>query len=291
VLSYSRACYLQEVLASVTSQAYPRLEVIVVNNRGPGSEQAARITRQFPSVRLIQNPDNLGFTGGMNVGIEASSGSYVYLTEDDVVLRPGCIAALVSYMEEHPAAGLAAPVMYNRASGTIRSAGGRFELASVFRMTIIGEGEPGTHRFPGAFDVMYIPGASIFARLGTLQGMHGFRPDYFMYQEDLELCIRVLKSGKRIVTVPEAGVDHFEPPSHPSTDFIEFLRLRNFFATYLLHAPMSVLPAFLVRYGPMAVARALASDPRLARLTIKAWSSVLARAPRLLWERDGRVLS
>ena len=286
ILSYARPALLARALASVTAQAYPNLEILLVDNKSAASGEIARVAGDFPAVRLIQNSDNLGFAGGMNVGIAAASGEYVYLTEDDVSLRPGCLRTMVEYLERHPDAGLVAPVMHDQSSGAIRLAGGRFALDPVFTLQIITDPGHGTR----PFDVMYIPGASILARTSLLKSLKGFRNDFFLYQEDLELCLRVLKSGRRIVTVPEAGVDHADPPPGPASEMVEYFRIRNLFATYLLHAPARVLPAFVIRYGVIDLSRTVFQNPRRARLIAKAWLSVAASAPRLLRDRDSRTI-
>jgi GT2 family glycosyltransferase len=286
ILSYSRPEFLRRAIESVAEQSYPSLDILVVDNMSRKSDAIAGIVSTFPRVRLIRNDRNLGFAGGMNVGIAAAAGEYVYLTEDDVSLRPGCLSSMMSYIETHPEAGLVAPVMYNQSSGSVRSAGGTFALDSVFKLKIITERAPG--QGPQPFDVMYVPGASMLARTSLLRRLRGFRAEYFLYQEDLELCIRVLKSGRRIVMVPTAGVDHVEPPGGPASDTLEYFRMRNLFATYLLHAPARVLPAFLIRYGPIDWSRTAVRNPRRAWLMAKAWLSIATSAPRLWRDRDGR---
>ncbi len=74
ILSYARPALLARALASVTAQAYPNLEILLVDNKSAASGEIARVAGNFPAVRLIQNSDNLGFAGGMNVGIAAASG-------------------------------------------------------------------------------------------------------------------------------------------------------------------------------------------------------------------------
>jgi GT2 family glycosyltransferase len=124
-----------------------------------------------------------------------------------------------------------------------------------------------------------------------LKSLNGFREDFFLYQEDLELCIRVIKSGLRIVTVPAAGVDHVDPPAGPASDTVEYFRIRNLFATYLLHAPAGVLPAFLVRYGAIDLPRNAVRNPHRAWLMVKAWLSIVASTPQLMRDRDNRPLA
>ena len=288
ILSYSRPEPLRRAIESVAEQSYPSLDILVVDNKSRKSEEIARVVSQFPRVRFIGNDRNLGFAGGMNAGIDAAAGEYAYLTEDDVSLRPGCLSSMMDYAQRHPDAGLVAPVMYDKSSGAVRSAGGRFALDSVFNLKIITERAAG--QGPQPFDVMYVPGASILARTSLLRSLRGFREDFFLYQEDLELCIRVLKSGQRIVTVPGAGVEHVDPPPGPASDDIEYFRIRNLFATYLLHAPAGVLPAFVARYGAIDLSRTALRNPQRAWLIAKAWMWVAGRAPQLLRDRDNRPL-
>jgi GT2 family glycosyltransferase len=288
ILSYSRPEPLRRAIESVAEQSYPSLDILVVDNRSRKSEEIGRMVSRFPRVRFIANDRNLGFAGGMNTGIEAAAGEYAYLTEDDVALRPGCLSAMMDYAQRHPDAGLVAPVMYDQSSGAVRSAGGRFALDPVFNLKIITERVAG--QGPQPFDVMYVPGASILARTSLLRSLGGFREDFFLYQEDLELCIRVLKSGHRIVTVPGAAVEHVDPPPGPASDEIEYFRIRNLFATYVLHAPADILPAFAVRYGLIDLARTAVQNPRRALLMAKAWMWVARRSPHLIRDRDGRPL-
>ena len=98
VLSFERPELLRKALHSIAVQSEPQCEVIVVDNASPRSEIVRGVVSEFPGVRLIANASNLGFTGGMNCGIAAAAGSYIYLTEDDIELDRNCIAALVAYL-------------------------------------------------------------------------------------------------------------------------------------------------------------------------------------------------
>src|SRR5882724_7591812 len=114
LLSYNRPNLLDQVLASIRDQSYENIEVTVVDNPSDASSEVARVVSDYANVRLIQNPQNLGYAGGMNRGIANASGDFVYLTEDDIVLAPDCIQRLVDYFEANPSSDLAAPVIYNK---------------------------------------------------------------------------------------------------------------------------------------------------------------------------------
>jgi GT2 family glycosyltransferase len=286
LLSYDRPAFLQEALASLLNQSYKNLEITVVDNPSPSSAEVARVVKQYPNVKLIQNAINLGYAGGMNTGLEQATGQYVFLTEDDIVLASDCLQRLVEYMDGHSSVELVAPLMYNKTERTIRCAGGEFALDGVYRKVTYGAGERDTGQFSEPFEVGFIDGAAMFARKRFWQRFKGFRAEYFMYAEAVELCARVSKAGKKMAVVPQAKVYHFEPPETIAPPEIEFHKLKNFFSLYLLHAPARHLPEFVCRYAVINTVRALfGKSNNHPRTFLKALWWVARKTPSLLKER------
>lgn len=284
VLSYNRPHLLEQALRSIEAQTCKPCDVLVIDNASSSSSRIRDLVTAFEGVRLIANPTNRGFTGGMNQGLAAAEGEYVYLTEDDIELDSECVATLVEYLEGHPGTALAGPVMWNRRSPTIRCAGGSFTFGSVYQMRVGGEGQeelPDT----APFDTMYLPGAMIAARTHELRELGGFRPDFFMYGEDVELCARVLERGRRIAIVPAARVYHHEPPDQTEPAALSFHKQKNLAALYMLHAPLRVLPGFFARYILVDGCRRLFRDWATLPTWAAAWSFALVRAPKFFTER------
>jgi GT2 family glycosyltransferase len=286
-LSYNRPHLLADALAALAAQTYPNLDVTVIDNRSPRSGEVAEVVARFPNVRLVPNPENAGFAGGMNLGIRHAAGEFVCLTEDDLTLDPDFVAALVRHFAAHPDTGLAAGLLINRGSRTILCAGGEYDLCPVFRFRLRDEGEPDAKPFRGPFEVPFISGSLVFARRDFLAGeLNGFRDDFFLYYEDLDLSHRARRVGRRIVVVPGAKAYHAEPPTRPPSDLADYHKYKNLYSLYFLHAPAAVLPAFVLRYGPWALLRALLTGRlRDFYLAGKAWGYVLPRVPSLWRER------
>jgi GT2 family glycosyltransferase len=281
VLSYNRPDYLRESLIALALQTRPADRAIVVDNRSPASDKVAEVVAGFRGVELIRNAGNLGFTGGMNVGIAAATGKYVLLIEDDITADAECLGRLVACMESDPRIGLCGAVMFNRGDGTVRCAGGELSLGARYGKRIFGAAEcDGLPR-----RVSYLPGALLLARRDDLRRWGGFRDDFFMYHEDDELGLRVLKEGRTIVVAPGAKVSHFDPAPGPSPAWLDYIKLRNFYRLYLLHAPAAVLPGFLARYTAWQFLReALRLRPRCL-LVLAVALDTLARSPWLLRDR------
>jgi GT2 family glycosyltransferase len=287
VLSFNRPALLERALQSIVTQTYPGFDVIVVDNHSESSDRIRSLVSGFTGVQLIANEHNAGFTGGMNGGLTAATGDYVYLTEDDIELAPDCLEQLIGHLERHPDVALAGPVMWNRHTPTIRCAGGDFALTPVFQMRIVGADMPS---LPATepFSTMFLPGAAIAARTSMLRKLGGFRLDFFMYREDVELCSRVLERGSTIAVVPAARVYHHEPQAAPDSALLAFHKHKNLAALYLLHAPLIVLPMYLIRYAAIDGLRRLISDRSLFLAWFRAWVWVAASAPRLFTERATR---
>lgn len=285
VLSHNRPGYLSRVLDSVVGQTYPALEVIVVDNRSAASGEIAELVRGYPSVRLVPNVGNPGYTGGMNRGLKEAAGEYVYLTVDDVLLERDCVEHLVGHALTHPSKGLLAGIIMNEDRRTICCAGGEFSLAPVYQRRSIGEGEQDTGQFARPFEVSCVDGAMIFSRLDFMRALGGFREEFFIYSDSIELSARVLKAGGTITVVPQARVYVSDLPHEFTQEGVSFHKMKNLYTMYLLHARWRVLPEFFLRYGLIVPLRAIYSNRELIWPQIKAWGWFLSKAPSLLQER------
>ncbi len=224
VLSHGRPGYLPRVIDSIMAQSYPRIETIVVDNKSSSSEEIAQLVRQYDGVKLIQSESNLGFTGGMNCGIQAASGEYVHCTLDDVLLDQECIAQLSHYMQQEPSSGLLSGILYYE-DGTICCAGGEVCLNPIYQLKVYGEGETDRGQFSEPFQVKYVPGGMIFSRLDFIKQLDGFREDFFLYSEDADLCARVGKLGRAITVVPQAKVCVLDAPHAFKSEGIAYHKL------------------------------------------------------------------
>src|ERR1035441_574393 len=97
---------LQECVAALEKQTQHDFEVIVVDNSGSGAVRRNGAAR--PSVRVIEEPRNVGFGGAINDACRQSRSRYLATLNDDAAPHPGWLSALVSAMEARPDAGMCA---------------------------------------------------------------------------------------------------------------------------------------------------------------------------------------
>jgi|GEM_PF-854239 len=114
VLSHGRPDLTLAAVESLAGErpAYPRLDIIVVDNASAPADLAALKAglERFPAVRLIASERNLGFAGGNNLGIAAARGEYVLLLNSDTFVPEGAIAAMQRHLARNPRIGVVGPL-------------------------------------------------------------------------------------------------------------------------------------------------------------------------------------
>lgn len=200
-------CALLDTLRDVT---YPNLEVIVVDN-GSRPEDAALLRERHPWIRLIENGRNEGFTGGNNVGIQASRGDYVLLLNNDTEVPAGFLEPLIEAMENDPAIGIASPkIRFHYAPDTIQYAGcdAINRYTGRGRLTGFGQIDRGQHDRSGRTELAHgaamLIRRSVFERIGLLSDL------FFIYYEEFDFTERTRRAGFEVQYVAESLVMHKE---------------------------------------------------------------------------------
>ena len=108
VLTCNGREHLKECLESLKAQTYKALEVILVIN-GSNDGSAEFVREHFGDfVRIIELPENIGYTGGNNVGLRAARGDHLALLNDDTRLHPDWLENMVEALEKQTDYGMAA---------------------------------------------------------------------------------------------------------------------------------------------------------------------------------------
>jgi GT2 family glycosyltransferase len=196
-------------LRSVEALRYPEVLTLVVDN-GSTDGCAARIRAVFPNLSVIVNDSNLGYAEGNNVGIGYAlrqGPEFILLLNDDVTLDTRCLTHLVNAAEQHPGAAFLGPMVYHREyPDRIQSAGARLDC--LWRSHQRGLDEVDSGQYNTVEEVDYVIGAAILVRAALLDRIGLLDPDFFMYREDVDWCLRARRLGYRTWFVPEAKVWH-----------------------------------------------------------------------------------
>ncbi|MEX1020614.1 MAG: glycosyltransferase family 2 protein [Litorilinea sp.] len=229
------------------------LEVIVVDN-GSADETCAQLPPAFPWVRFIATGENLGFTGGNNLGYAHAQGKFIYFLNPDTEVIPGpggedSLGTLYAAVAADPTIALAGPRLFY-GNGALQYSRRRFPTrwTGFFESTWLGRkwtNNPWIRDYfmvdwPADFahDVDWVVGAAMLARRDALEAIRlphltgPFDEAFFMYSEEVDLCHRLRDKGGRVVYVPTAQVRHHEGRSSQQVIAAQLIRFNRSKITY-----------------------------------------------------------
>ncbi len=214
IVSFNARAHLERCLQSLHDAPPARShEIIVVDNASTdGSAEAAR---RWPRVRVIEAGANIGFAGGNNVGIRASSGGCLLLLNSDTIVPPGAVDALLAALERDPAVAVAGPRLVDsdgRAELSVgRMVGPWNELRQKLLMPARAEQLARQEQFPD-----WVSGACLLVRRGDAEAVGLLDERFFMYLEDVDFCAAIRARGRRILFTPSVEVTHVRGASRTS---------------------------------------------------------------------------
>ncbi len=191
-------------------------DVWVVDN-GSADGSVAAVRERYSAARLIENGGNPGFAAANNQAIDASAGRYALLLNSDTVATPGSIERLVRFADEHPLAGIVGARLLNP-DGSFQASFADFpslrsELLSVTGLgpRLFGRWYPnyGPRQSQVARGVDYVQGACMLARREAVAHVGLMDEHYFMYNEEIDWCLRMRRAAWQVWYLPEAHIVHY----------------------------------------------------------------------------------
>lgn len=212
IVSWNTCDLLESCLKSVfdTMQG-ENFEVIVVDNASKDNS-VEMVQRLFSKVKLIRNQENVGFARANNQALQESSGRYVLLLNSDAFLRDGCIEQMIRMMDESPDIGIAGANLISVDGQPQVSHGPLPTLYSEVRSLL---GLDKLSKFiiracsqPAVINTGMVSGACLMARRSMLNQIGLLDEQFFMFSEEIDLCLRAHEAGWRVVHIPDARVIH-----------------------------------------------------------------------------------
>ncbi len=277
MVSYRTGPVLFEAIASVLSPAQEGVaELILVDNGNP-PDVTAELERRAaaePRLGLVSGHGNIGFARGCNLGASRARGRHLLLLNPDCCLGAGAIPALLA---EAAALGddwmLGCRVLNPDGSN---QRGSRRALLTPFTALVeacrLDRLSPqlfrrhrlNHHEDPlpgGTARVPAISGACMMLPTATYHAVDGMDEGYFLHVDDLDLCLRLHRSGIPIYFAPHVKAIHHESSSRASAFQIEWHKARGFLRYFRVHyrglrwlpvrGPLAA--AILTRFGVRAI--------------------------------------
>ena len=247
------------------------LSIVVVDNT-PNDPELEAALAAFHSVKLLRSPENIGFGRGNNLGIDWALNNteceFIFIFNNDATAQPDSIEVLEQAMDEHPNAGVVAP---------------RIVMAENPELLWYGGGEidwrRGSAVAPGILQdanallaiqarfVSFASGCAMLVRRSVINKVGAFNELFFMYEEDLEMCLRISESGYGIWYEPKSLVKHFGQgstrdnhefmslwsPRNPKLSFYVYHIIRNRLINAMLHSRGKSLVTFITYFPALCM--------------------------------------
>src|SRR5437588_4664170 len=207
ILNYNGRKHLEACLSSLEDLEFPKqqLEIIVVDN-GSTDGSLGLVKARFPTVVLVQNETNLGFSKAANMGAERAKGEYLAFLNNDMRVEKNWLSVLVKTAR---AGGFACV-----GSTVLNWDGTEVDFKGCINVAFCLAYEPSEDQSPDLSDAasysltLFASGGAALVQLRVFQELGGFDPDFFFYQEDVDLGWRLWLRGYECAISSESIVYH-----------------------------------------------------------------------------------
>jgi GT2 family glycosyltransferase len=282
IVNWNSSSHLRECIAALDDSSIAQnLRVIVVDNAsvdGSADELVANRIDLF----VLQNKKNVGFAAASNQGAACGSAAKLLFLNPDVCVRRDTIQRTVAYLEETSSSrvGIVGVQLIDRYGRVARSCARKPTSAALLLQTVFFD-----KLFPSLVDPHFILewdhgetravgqviGAYLAIRRSLFTQLGGFDERFFLYYEDLDLCVRANAAGWKVMYYADAAADHF---GGGTTNAIKVRRI--------FYAAGSRI-RFAAKQHGMVVAISLTLLTILAELPIRLFFSLFSVAGLTIW--------
>ena len=221
VVSYNTREMTLDCLRSIVAETRNvNYEVLVVDNNS-SDNSAEAIRNHFPCVKLISLSDNIGFARANNLAAKESRGRRILLLNPDTIILNGAIDCLTTFANRNPSFQVwGGRTVFRDGSLNRSSCWRRMSLWNItcfaFCLTYFGRGNAllNSEAYGGwerntVRHVDIVTGCFLLIDRKLWDKLKGFDPDFFMYGEEADLCLRARQAGARPAITPVATIVHY----------------------------------------------------------------------------------
>ena len=246
IVSFNARADLERCLESLdAAHIQTSHEIIVVDNQSrDGSADAAR---RWPNVKVIETGANLGFAGGCNVGIRASTGSNLLLLNSDTIVQEHVLDWLVEELRRREDVAVIGPRLVDGDRRVELSFGRMMGPLNELRQKLLVAGHARRHPLLSPLvermtrreqSPDWVSGACLLVRRADAEAVGLLDERYFMYAEDVDFCAAIRARGRKILYTPKVQITHLRGRSFAAAaDATREAYRRSRIAFYEKHHP------------------------------------------------------
>ncbi|MFC5413096.1 glycosyltransferase family 2 protein [Larkinella bovis] len=210
-INYNQAAVTCQLLESTRRLKYPRFEVIVVDNASKEDPTDRIVKGRYPNVKVVRSSENLGFSGGNNLGMQHARGAYFFFLNNDTEVTPDLLDQLLEPFKTNPAIGIVCPKIRYFDQPTVIQYAGYFPLSKFTGRTWsigLGETDKGQYDRSGVTDFAH--GAAMMVSRRAVEIGGAMDESFFLYYEELDWSMQIQRAGFQIYYQAAALIYHKE---------------------------------------------------------------------------------
>lgn len=221
VLAWNHKEDTHEALQFFMQDLYPNKKIIVVDNASTDGT-SDMIKAEFEAVEILQSEENLGVSGGYNLGIDyavAQNADYILIANNDITIDQNMISRLVETLEKNPDAGIAMPKIYHYFGDQTRlwCTGAHWRrFPPTVKMSDFNRRDWKMGSKP--ISIEFAPSCVLLLRKQLIETIGKFDTSFFFYFDDWDFSKRSRQAGYEILFVPEAWMWHKVSKSTQKSD-------------------------------------------------------------------------
>lgn len=208
VVNYNGGKNLRQCLDSLLVDKNTSREVLIVDNAS--TDESPMVLRTIaalhPDLTVIWNSQNVGYAGAVNVALNSARGAFVAVLNMDVSVARDWLTPLLTFLQEHPAAGAVNPLLLTSGEGRINAAGQDVHITGLGFNRFLGRPVERVGKAP--VRVSGLQGGAFLIRRALLDRAGGMDATGFLYHEDVNLSWLVQLMGFTLYCVPQSVVYH-----------------------------------------------------------------------------------
>jgi N-acetylglucosaminyl-diphospho-decaprenol L-rhamnosyltransferase len=229
IVNYKNSDPLKDCLASIYQTVQDiDFEVIIVDN-SENDTGLQPLKELYPKAQFISNSSNVGFSKANNQAAKIAKGDVLIFLNPDSILSDKAINSMYRYYCSHSETGALGPKVVNP-DGSLQYSCRRFPTlwTGLFnRYSLLSRLFP-ANRFTSQYlmrdfdhneirQVDWLSGCCLMVSKSIFEISRGFDENYFLFNEDVDLCRTIKQAGKEVIYFPEAKIIHQVSTSNSKT--------------------------------------------------------------------------
>ena len=300
ILNWNGKALLERYLPSVCANSTDA-HIYVIDNAST-DDSVAWVQTHFPEVTCLVLPENYGYAGGYNLGLQQIKEEYYVLLNSDVEVTPDWLSPIRSFLASNPNCEMLQPKIradrqrthfeYAGASGGFIDAYGYPYCRGRLFTTL----EEDYGQYDEAVEIHWATGACLVVKATTFHALGGFDTSFFAHMEEIDLAWRYRNTGKSIYVVPQSVVYHLGGATLSATNPQKtYLNFRNSLSMLYKNLPKNkifgIIFVRLVLDGVAGVQLVFQGKPLHCWAIVRAHFAFYARIPSLNKKRASTALT